>query len=170
MTGYILDRRACIEVLRGRRRDVADRIASAEGGCCISAVTLAELVQGARCSANPERAELGVRLFAASLCVLPFDSPASSEYADICASMKRNEVPIGMEDLLVAAQARSADKVLVTDDVRRFDRIPGLKVEGWCGPGAAVRDVPVCGTVTLLPPSTEPWECQPITARTQSPS
>ena len=34
-------------------------------------------------------------------------------------------------DLLVAAHALSLDSALVTNNLKEFDRVPGLKLENW---------------------------------------
>jgi tRNA(fMet)-specific endonuclease VapC len=40
-------------------------------------------------------------------------------------------MPIGANDLWIAAQALSADATLVTDNEREFHRVQGLRVENW---------------------------------------
>jgi tRNA(fMet)-specific endonuclease VapC len=44
---------------------------------------------------------------------------------------KKKGTPIGPLDTLIASHAKSLDVILVTNNVREFDRIPGLKIENW---------------------------------------
>ena len=39
--------------------------------------------------------------------------------------------PIGVNDLHIAGQARSRGLVLVTHNLREFQRVPGLLLENW---------------------------------------
>jgi tRNA(fMet)-specific endonuclease VapC len=57
--------------------------------------------------------------------------PADQHCADIRAELERAGTPIGSHDLFIAAHARSRDMTLVTHNVRRFRRVPGLRVEDW---------------------------------------
>ena len=65
------------------------------------------------------------------LAVLDWTQEAAEHYADIRANLKRRGEMIGANDLLIAAHARSAKAVLVTNNVREFGRVKGLKAENW---------------------------------------
>jgi len=65
------------------------------------------------------------------IAVLALEDPVDADYGDIRAGLKRAGTPIGPNDLLIAAQARALDLVLVTDNEREFSRVPGLAVENW---------------------------------------
>lgn len=65
------------------------------------------------------------------LAVAPFESPADTAYAAIRADLERAGLPIGANDLLIAAHALALDSVLVTDNTREFSRIEGLRCENW---------------------------------------
>jgi tRNA(fMet)-specific endonuclease VapC len=69
-----------------------------------------------------------------SLLVLPFDSGADRHYADIRTSLEKSGTPIGQNDLFIAAHARALGLVLVTNNTREFERVPGLVVENWLSP------------------------------------
>ena len=62
---------------------------------------------------------------------LPLAEPADRHYGMIRTALERIGRPIGHNDLLIAAHARALDAALVTNNVREFDRIPGLTVERW---------------------------------------
>lgn len=97
---------------------------------CVSIVTAAELKFGL---ANKYSAKLAQRLDSLFEIVeiIGFEQPADKHYADIRAYLARVGRPIGSNDLLIAAHARSLDIVLVTDNVREFSRVPNLRVENW---------------------------------------
>jgi tRNA(fMet)-specific endonuclease VapC len=63
--------------------------------------------------------------------VLPFDTPADNSYGLLRARLEQSGKPIGANDLLIAAQALSLGRVLVTDNERAFARVDGLSYENW---------------------------------------
>ena len=69
--------------------------------------------------------------FLAILDVLPFDDLAAIEYGKICAHLQKKGTPIGTMDMLIAGHARAEGLVLVTNNVREFERVPELTVENW---------------------------------------
>lgn len=62
---------------------------------------------------------------------LPFATADALAYAKIRAALERKGHLIGALDMLIAAQAVARDLVLVTDNLREFKRVPGLKAENW---------------------------------------
>jgi tRNA(fMet)-specific endonuclease VapC len=63
--------------------------------------------------------------------VLPLESTADVHYAELRVALERAGTPVGPNDMLIAAHARSADLVLVTGNVREFRRVPMLEVIDW---------------------------------------
>ena len=70
-------------------------------------------------------------LFLSGIQVLPFEGEAAREYGAIRAGLKNKGIPIGANDLLIAAHAKSAGLTLVTNNTREFERVEGLKLENW---------------------------------------
>jgi tRNA(fMet)-specific endonuclease VapC len=66
--------------------------------------------------------------------IMPFDKEADHHYANIHCDLERKGMPIGAHDLLIAAHTLALGAVLVTDNVREFQRVPGLKIENWLRP------------------------------------
>lgn len=131
MRRYMLDTDTCIYALkheasqlRGRFNRLADQI-------CVSAVTLAELAYGAEKSRRPDDNRKIVDHFVSQLEVLPFDSRAALHFGDIRAALERGGRPAGGYDLMIGAHARSEALVLVTNNVREFGRMSGLRIESW---------------------------------------
>jgi tRNA(fMet)-specific endonuclease VapC len=96
----------------------------------ISAVTEAELRFGVARKPGAIRLKTAVEEFLLRVEVLPWDSAAAEEYAEVRADLERTGKPMGNLDLLIAAHAISAQLVLVTHD-HVFRRIKRLKVEDW---------------------------------------
>jgi tRNA(fMet)-specific endonuclease VapC len=62
---------------------------------------------------------------------LPYENTAASHYGDIRADLERKETVIGVNDLHIAAHVRSESLILVSNNVREFERIEGLRLENW---------------------------------------
>jgi tRNA(fMet)-specific endonuclease VapC len=100
----------------------------------ISAITLAELHHGAEKSLQPAT-NLGViEDFCSRLSVLPYPPEAAQHYGSIRAALERAGRPIGLNDLHIAAHARSQGLILVTHNLAEFERVPGLIFENWLSP------------------------------------
>ncbi len=100
-------------------------------GVSISAITLAELEHGVEKSAYPEKNAVALAQFLSIIDVLPFDDSAAMEYGRICAHLQRRGTPIGVMDNLIAAHAKAEKLILVTNNTREFERVPGLELENW---------------------------------------
>ncbi|HEX8640257.1 MAG TPA: tRNA(fMet)-specific endonuclease VapC [Allosphingosinicella sp.] len=133
MLRYMLDTNLCIRVLRERPASVRRRFNEEAEGLCISTVVLMELLHGAAKSGRPAENRRAVEDFAARLEVLPFDAAAADHAADIRAELERKGMPIGAYDLLIAGHARGRGLVLVTGNLREFERVAGLRCEDWLG-------------------------------------
>lgn len=131
MLRHLLDTNLCIRVIRDRPAGLRPRFNAEASGLCISDVVLYELLYGAEKSAKPAESRQTVERFAARLSVLPYDSNAAAHTADIRASLERRGLPIGAYDLMIAGHARSQGLVVVTGNLREFDRVEGLRSENW---------------------------------------
>lgn len=131
MLRHLLDTSLCIRVIRDRPAGLRPRFNAEASGLCISDVVLYELLYGAEKSAKPAESRQTVERFAARLSVLPYDSDAAAHTADIRASLECRGLPIGAYDLMIAGHARSRGLVVVTGNLREFDRVEGLRSENW---------------------------------------
>jgi tRNA(fMet)-specific endonuclease VapC len=133
-----LDTNAVIAVLNHPTSPVRTRIDAAIGlgrPLAISSIVLFELRYGAAKSARPERnAQRIIDFLSGPIEVLPFAPADAEEAGDIRAELERAGTPIGPYDILVAAQARQRDALLVTANEREFARVPRLKLEDWAMP------------------------------------
>jgi Predicted nucleic acid-binding protein, contains PIN domain len=96
----------------------------------ISIISAAELRFGAEAKGAIRLSE-EVDDFLRGIAVLPFAEPADMHYARLRTHLKRAGTPIGPNDLFIAAHALALDLTLVTDNIREFARVPGLRVENW---------------------------------------
>lgn len=129
---YLLDSDICIYALSRRYPALLARFDRLRAGqALISAVAYGELLFGA--SKSSDTAAAGARLTAltlvASLAPLPLE--AAGHYAEIRRHLEAAGTPIGANDMWIAAHARAAGLVLVTNNEREFRRVPGLEVENW---------------------------------------
>ncbi|MDE1993004.1 MAG: tRNA(fMet)-specific endonuclease VapC [Rhizobiaceae bacterium] len=131
MLRYMLDTNFCIRVLRDRPKGFRERFNANAGTLCISTIVLTELLHGAEKSAKPVENRREVERFAARLDVLVFDEAAAGHAADIRAALERKGMPIGGYDLLIAGHARSQGLIVVTNNLREFERVEGLRSEDW---------------------------------------
>jgi tRNA(fMet)-specific endonuclease VapC len=135
MLRYLLDTNICIYVIKHRPAEVRERFNANQGRMAISAITLAELAHGAEKSEHRERNTAVVEDFCSRLVVLPYGEADAWHYGSIRAVLERQGTPIGVNDLHIAAQARSAGLTLVSNNLREFSRVPGLLVENWLDAG-----------------------------------
>ncbi len=131
MLKYMLDTNICIYVIKRRPLEVLDTFNKFAGTLCISAVTFAELCHGVEKSALPEHNRHQVEDFVSRLEILPYGDKAAAHYGDIRATLERQGKIIGVNDLHIAAHARSEGLVVVTNNLKEFERVAGLRTENW---------------------------------------
>lgn len=134
---YLLDTNIVSDLMRNPQGPVAQRMAAVGvEHVAIGIVVACELRFGvARHSA--QRLAERLELILEHLPVLPLEPPVDEHYAGIRDALERAGTPIGPNDLLIAAQARALDLVLVTGNLREFSRVQDLVVENWLGaPGS----------------------------------
>ena len=133
-----LDTNAVIVALNERTSPVRARLDKAirlNRPLAISSIVLFELWYGAGKNARPERNARRIADFLAGpIEILAFEPADAEEGGYIRATLERAGTPIGPYDLLVAAQARRRDALLVTANEREFARVPRLKFEDWTMP------------------------------------
>ncbi|MBD2279022.1 type II toxin-antitoxin system VapC family toxin [Aphanizomenon flos-aquae] len=98
----------------------------------ISAVTSMELKYGL--AINPQRAikiQPLIISFLNSVTILPFAEAEAEQTAQIRSFLKQAGTPIGAYDVLIAATAITHKLIIVTANVREFERIPNLQIENW---------------------------------------
>ena len=131
MLRYLLDTNICIYVIKRRPESLLDRFNENASHLAISAITLAELLHGAETSSQPQRTLSVVEDFCSRLDVLDYGAKAAQHYGQIRSALERRGTPIGVNDLHIAAHARSEGLTLVSNNLREFERVEGLLYENW---------------------------------------
>ena len=131
MLKFMLDTNICIFTIKNRPQQVREVFKRHHGQLCISTVTLMELIYGAEKSANPERNLADAEGFAARLEVLKYDQDAAAHTGQLRAELAKAGTPIGPYDQMIAGHARSQGLIVVTNNLREFERVPGLRTEDW---------------------------------------
>ncbi|WP_283189655.1 tRNA(fMet)-specific endonuclease VapC [Pseudomonas sp. PMCC200344] len=134
MIKYMLDTNICIFTIKNKPQIVREAFNRHNGQLCISAVTLMELFYGAEKSAAPEKNLAVIEGFVARLEVLPFDNEAAAHTGMIRSELAKAGTPIGPYDHMIAGHARSRGFIVVTNNLREFERVPGLRAEDWVHP------------------------------------
>lgn len=131
MLKYMLDTNIVIYVIKRRPIEVLDIFNASSGQMCISSVTLAELFHGVEKSSMVSHNLCKVEDFVSRLEVLSYDENAAAHYGNIRADLEKKGTPIGVNDLHIAGHARSNSFILVTNNIREFERVEGLRLENW---------------------------------------
>lgn len=131
MLQYMLDTNICIYVIKNRPVGLREQFNRLAELICISTITLAELYYDVEKSSRRIQNLQAVEQFVARLEALPFSAEAAVRYGQVRAELERAGQPAGPYDMLIAAHARSAGLIVVTNNLREFERIRGLRVENW---------------------------------------
>jgi len=131
MLKFMLDTNIVIYVIKRRPIEVMGIFNENAGRMAISAITLSELFYGAEKSAKVAQNLAVVEEFASLLEVLPYTAKASQHYGAIRSALEKVGRTIGVNDLHIAAHARSEGLTLVTNNLGEFERVPGLMAENW---------------------------------------
>ena len=130
MEKYMLDTNSWIEYFKNRN-GVADHVdALPRTQLCASEITVAELIYGAYNSQNFEKHYREAMWLRNNIEIYPI-SDALDDYGDIRFATKRKGNPIGQFDLLIGATARHYGLTVVTDNVKDFSPMPGVRIENW---------------------------------------
>lgn len=132
MINYILDTNICIYIIKKKPEKVFDRFKELSlGAVGISSITLAEMQYGIGKSTKPKKNQEALDQFLLPLDILDFNALAAIEYGKIRSRLEKEGTLIGSLDMLIAAHAKSAGAVLVTNNTKEFKRVTDLKIENW---------------------------------------
>lgn len=131
MLKYMLDTNITIYVIKRRPVAALETFNHHAGQLCISSITVAELMHGVEKSTMPDHNLRQVEDFVSRLLTLNYGNKAAAHYGDIRAELERNGTPIGVNDLHIAGHARSEGLSLVTNNLKEFERVDGLRLENW---------------------------------------
>jgi tRNA(fMet)-specific endonuclease VapC len=127
----MLDTNTCIFAINNNASIRTRFVAEYPIGLAISAISEAELWYGVENSAKPEKNAEILRVFLATVEIMPFETLAAAEYGRVRVKLKRAGTPIGDRDTLIAAHAKALGLTLVTNNTREFKCVDGLSIEDW---------------------------------------
>lgn len=132
---YMLDTNICSFIMRERPPAILNRLQAAvesQHRIVISVITYYEMLLGTvGRNASPRHAGLVDAFVARLSTILPWESAAAVEATRIKQVLAARGTPIGGNDLMIAGHALAADCVLLTNNVREFPRVQGLRFEDW---------------------------------------
>ncbi|MDR1005134.1 MAG: type II toxin-antitoxin system VapC family toxin [Prevotellaceae bacterium] len=130
MKQYLLDTNICIHFMRQKYN--IDNCIKEVGwnNCCISEITIAELLYGAERSNNIENNFRLIKAFCQNIRIIPLTNVLKA-YAKNKAYLYSKGTPIEDLDLFIGSTATTFNLIMVTEDVRHFQRIPYIKIENW---------------------------------------
>lgn len=131
---YLFDTNICIDLLNNKTGVVAQKLPTlARRNVYICQIVKAELYYGAYKSSRQEANLTLVDWLSSEFGSLLFDEKAVKAYGEIRAKLEKKGLPIGPNDLIIAAITKAHNAVLVTNNVREFGRVDGITIENWFG-------------------------------------
>jgi len=128
----MLDTNICIYLIKQQPVSIIEHFLSYPvGDIGISSITVAELAYGVSKSRHSSKNRHALEQFLAPLQVAGFDQAAAWSYGRLRGQLEAKGTPIGSMDMLIAAHALSLGVRLVSNNVREFQRVPGLRLENW---------------------------------------
>ena len=131
MLTYMLDTNICIYVMKTYPPAVREKFNALSEQLCVSSITLGELHYGAEKSVRRSENLSAIEHFVARLEVLPFGVKAAAHYGQVRAELERGGTPCGPHDMQIGAHARSEGLIVVTNNMKEFVRMPGVRSENW---------------------------------------
>ena len=131
MLTHLLDTNTVIYVIRETPMAVRDRFIAHTGQLGISSITYAELTYGVQKSQRREMNRAALERFCSRIELLPYSAEAAEEYGLIRSHLESRGQVIGPNDLHIAAHAKAANLTLVSNNLKEFERVEGLRLENW---------------------------------------
>ena len=132
--GVLIDASVLIDAERGRVDLAAHIDRHPDEDAFLSVVTASELLHGvhrATTAAQRSRRSAFVEGLLQRFSVLDVDLATARANARLWADLAAAGSRVGPNDLWLAAAALAHGLTLVTANLREFERVPGLRVEGW---------------------------------------
>jgi len=131
MIKFMLDTNIVIYIIKRRPIELLQRFNQHTGQLCISSITLAELMHSVEKSQYADKNLKNVEDFVSRLEIIEYGQKAAAHYGDIRADLERKGTPIGVNDVHIAGHARSEGLIIVTNNLKEFERVTGLRTENW---------------------------------------
>ncbi len=128
----MLDANICGYIIRNKPETIKEKFKTIEKDheIALSSIVIAELLYGTQKKGSIKLSKI-VNSFISNFTIYDFDKLAASEYAIVRDILQKEGNIIGSNDLFIAAHAKSLHAVLVTNNMKEFQRVPELKLENW---------------------------------------
>ena len=129
---YMLDTNICSFIIREKSQSIKEKLKECEKKhiIALSSIVVSELLYGAK-KRDSQKLTSIVESFIDNFIIYDFDKNAANEYANIRLELEQKGQIIGSNDLFIASHAKSLNAVLVTNNIREFNRVSGLFIEDW---------------------------------------
>jgi tRNA(fMet)-specific endonuclease VapC len=128
----MLDTNICIYILNKRPIQVIQKLEELQDAkVMLSSIVVSELQYGAEKSQTPEQNRLRLQAFLIGFMLEPFSVEAGIRAGIVRSELEKQGTPIGDYDYLIAAHALELDATLVTNNIKEFQRVQGLKLTNW---------------------------------------
>jgi len=129
---FLIDTNILIYLMNQKSERLREKfITKSPNEFCVSSVTVAELLYGAKKSVRVVQNTAAALKILSPFEIIDFSGLDAMEYADIRTHLEKQGCMIGGNDLLIASQSRRLNSTLITANIDEFSRVPGLKVENW---------------------------------------
>lgn len=129
---YLLDTNICIYLIKKKYKQLQERVEEEEPfNVAISSITVGELEFGIAKSKFPKKNKLAILGFLSSFEIIPLTVKGCEAFGNIRAYLNSKGIPIGPYDLQIASQCLASDLVLVSNNIKELQGVPGLKYENW---------------------------------------
>ncbi len=128
---FLLDTNILSDLIRNPAGAVREKIESlGESKICTSIIAAAEIRYGCRKRKSARLTRQANRILEL-IPTLAFEAPMDRLYGEIRSELEGKGTPMGPNDLLIAAQAKAYRLTLISDNIREFKRVKGLKTQNW---------------------------------------
>jgi tRNA(fMet)-specific endonuclease VapC len=131
MITHLADTDVCIRVLKKRNREFINRFVEMRKVIAVSSITVFELYAGAENYEDKDHRCSVIDEFLGLLDVIPFDAKAAREAGEIHDQLMQKGMRIGLYDVLNAGLAKAHKLTIATNNLREYQRVPGLQAEQW---------------------------------------
>jgi tRNA(fMet)-specific endonuclease VapC len=129
---YLLDTNICIYIAKQRPISVLQKFQELSvGEVGMSIITYGELFFGVHKSEHLRKSLHILNELTHIIPPIPMPIQAGECYGNIRASLNAKGIPLGNNDLWIAAHAQAERLILVSNNTREFARVDGLKLENW---------------------------------------
>lgn len=128
---YLLDTNIIIYALKGSPTIQTHLKRHYQDPLAMSVITLMELYYGAYKSRKVESNLAKIKLLEKSMETLSLGEEIVEIFGLMKSKLEKKGTPLDDFDIIIAATALAHNTILVTNNVKHFKRIDGLKLENW---------------------------------------